>query len=157
VELPDADGGLEDRPALAAGNSLVLKPSEKSPLTALRLAELALEAGVPPGVFNVLPGYGDEAGARWPAHGRRLHRLHRLHARRQADPADGGPVEPQARLDGAGRQIGEHRLRRLPGPRCGGGGAIGSIYFNQGESCNAPSRLFVEESIREPSSKRRWP
>jgi gamma-glutamyl-gamma-aminobutyraldehyde dehydrogenase/4-guanidinobutyraldehyde dehydrogenase/NAD-dependent aldehyde dehydrogenase len=50
-------------PALAAGNSVVLKPSEKSPLTALRLAELALEAGVPPGVFNVLPGFGAEAGA----------------------------------------------------------------------------------------------
>jgi acyl-CoA reductase-like NAD-dependent aldehyde dehydrogenase len=49
-------------PALAAGNSVVLKPSEKSPLTALRLAELALEAGLPPGVFNVVPGYGHEAG-----------------------------------------------------------------------------------------------
>ena len=43
-------------PALAAGNSVVLKPSEKSPYTALRLAELALEAGLPPGVFNVVPG-----------------------------------------------------------------------------------------------------
>jgi hypothetical protein len=49
-------------PALAAGNSVVLKPSEKSPFTALRLAELALEAGLPPGVFNVVPGYGHEAG-----------------------------------------------------------------------------------------------
>ncbi|MGS0758403.1 aldehyde dehydrogenase family protein, partial [Roseateles sp. GG27B] len=49
-------------PALAAGNSVVLKPSEKSPLTALRLAELALEAGMPDGVFNVVPGYGHEAG-----------------------------------------------------------------------------------------------
>ncbi|MEO6853355.1 MAG: aldehyde dehydrogenase family protein, partial [Rhodoferax sp.] len=49
-------------PALAAGNSIVLKPSEKSPLTALRLAELALEAGIPPGVFNVVPGFGLEAG-----------------------------------------------------------------------------------------------
>ena len=45
-------------PALAMGNSVILKPSEKSPLTALRLAELALEAGIPAGVFNVLPGYG---------------------------------------------------------------------------------------------------
>ena len=49
-------------PALAAGNSVVLKPSEKSPFTALRLAELAVEAGLPPGVFNVVPGYGHEAG-----------------------------------------------------------------------------------------------
>ena len=45
-------------PALAMGNSVVLKPSEKSPLTALRLAELAIEAGIPAGVFNVLPGFG---------------------------------------------------------------------------------------------------
>jgi acyl-CoA reductase-like NAD-dependent aldehyde dehydrogenase len=50
-------------PALAAGNSVVLKPSEKSPLSALRLAELALEAGIPPGVFNVVPGFGPEAGS----------------------------------------------------------------------------------------------
>lgn len=50
-------------PALAAGNSVVLKPSEKSPLTALRLADIALEAGLPAGVFNVVPGFGDEAGA----------------------------------------------------------------------------------------------
>jgi acyl-CoA reductase-like NAD-dependent aldehyde dehydrogenase len=50
-------------PALAAGNSVVLKPSEKSPLTALRLAELARAAGIPPDVFNVVPGYGPEAGS----------------------------------------------------------------------------------------------
>ncbi|MFM2053221.1 MAG: hypothetical protein RL456_1258, partial [Pseudomonadota bacterium] len=49
-------------PALATGNSVVMKPSEKSPLTALRLAEIAVEAGLPPGVFNVVPGYGHEAG-----------------------------------------------------------------------------------------------
>src|SRR5260370_8472577 len=49
-------------PILAAGNSLVLKPSEKSPLTALRVAELAVEAGVPAGGFNVVPGFGQTAG-----------------------------------------------------------------------------------------------
>jgi acyl-CoA reductase-like NAD-dependent aldehyde dehydrogenase len=49
-------------PILAAGNSLVLKPSEKSPLTALRIAELAVEAGIPEGVFNVVPGFGHTAG-----------------------------------------------------------------------------------------------
>ena len=49
-------------PALACGNSVVLKPSEKSPFSALRLAELAHEAGLPPGVLNVVPGYGAEAG-----------------------------------------------------------------------------------------------
>src|SRR5690606_27251974 len=49
-------------PALAMGNSVILKPSEKSPLSALRLAELAIEAGLPHGVFNVLPGFGQTAG-----------------------------------------------------------------------------------------------
>ncbi len=49
-------------PVLASGNSLVLKPSEKSPLTALRIAELAMEAGLPEGVFNVVPGFGQTAG-----------------------------------------------------------------------------------------------
>ncbi|HUZ22130.1 MAG TPA: aldehyde dehydrogenase family protein [Streptosporangiaceae bacterium] len=55
-------------PALATGNSVVLKPSELTPLTALRLGEAALEAGVPPGVFNVVPGLGHSAGARLAAH-----------------------------------------------------------------------------------------
>ena len=50
-------------PSIAVGNSVVLKPSEKSPLTALMLADLALEAGIPAGVLNVLPGFGPEAGS----------------------------------------------------------------------------------------------
>src|SRR5204863_7455545 len=49
-------------PALAAGNCVILKPAELTPLTAIRIAELALEAGLPPGVFNVLPGKGSIAG-----------------------------------------------------------------------------------------------
>ena len=49
-------------PALAMGNSVILKPAEQSPLTALKIGELALEAGLPPGVLNVVPGFGAEAG-----------------------------------------------------------------------------------------------
>lgn len=49
-------------PALAAGNCLVHKPSEETPLTILRVAELINEAGFPPGVFNIVPGYGNIAG-----------------------------------------------------------------------------------------------
>ena len=49
-------------PALATGNSVILKPSEKSPLTAIRVAQLAIDAGIPPGVLNVLPGYGHTVG-----------------------------------------------------------------------------------------------
>src|SRR5208282_5619691 len=55
-------------PILAAGNSLVLKPSEKSPLSAIRLGELALDAGLPPGVFNVVPGFGSTAGEALASH-----------------------------------------------------------------------------------------
>src|SRR6266545_4752437 len=54
--------GWKAAPALAAGNTVVLKPAEITPLTAIRIAELALEAGVPPGVFNVIPGKGRIAG-----------------------------------------------------------------------------------------------
>jgi aldehyde dehydrogenase (NAD+) len=55
-------------PAIAAGNTIVIKPAEDAPLTALALARLALEAGIPPGVVNVVTGYGHEAGAAIPAH-----------------------------------------------------------------------------------------
>jgi gamma-glutamyl-gamma-aminobutyraldehyde dehydrogenase len=51
-------------PALAGGNSLIVKPAEQTPLTALRLAALAAEAGIPEGVFNVVPGFGEMAGQR---------------------------------------------------------------------------------------------
>lgn len=50
-------------PALACGNTVVLKTAEQTPLTALKLGELALEAGLPPGVLNIVPGYGATAGA----------------------------------------------------------------------------------------------
>ena len=137
-------------PALAAGNSVILKPSEKSPLTALRLGELALEAGIPAGVLNVLPGFGPEAGSPLALH-------------RDIDciaftgsTAVGKKIQVMA---------GESNLKRA---WCELGGkspnivfadcpdldravaaAAGSIFYNQGESCNAPSRLLVERSIRD--------
>ena len=135
-------------PALAAGNSVVLKPSEKSPYTALRLAELAVEAGLPPGVFNVVPGYGHEAGEALALHpdvdaigftgstriGRRmLEYSSRSNLKRVYNELGGKSafvVFPDFDdLDRAART------------------AAGSMYFNQGESCNAPSRLLVHESI----------
>ena len=63
VELPAADGGLEVGPALAAGCTIVLKPAEQTPLTALRSRRAGQEAGFPDGVINVVPGYGPTAGA----------------------------------------------------------------------------------------------
>jgi gamma-glutamyl-gamma-aminobutyraldehyde dehydrogenase/4-guanidinobutyraldehyde dehydrogenase/NAD-dependent aldehyde dehydrogenase len=137
-------------PALAAGNSLVLKPSEKAPLSSLRLAELALEAGVPEGVFNVLPGYGDEAG-----------RLLALHMDVDCIAFTGSTrvgkqilqMAGQSNLKRAWTELGGKSANIVcadcPDLDAAVAGAIGSIYFNQGESCNAPSRLFVEESIRE--------
>ncbi|HEV7825631.1 MAG TPA: aldehyde dehydrogenase family protein [Mycobacteriales bacterium] len=64
--MPIASWGFA--PALAAGNTVVLKPAELTPLTALRLGELALEAGLPPGVLTVLPGRGDVVGQRFVTH-----------------------------------------------------------------------------------------
>ena len=64
--MPIAGWGFA--PALAAGNTVVLKPAEVTPLTAVRLAELALEAGLPEGVFTVIPGKGSVVGERFIAH-----------------------------------------------------------------------------------------
>ena len=135
-------------PALAAGNSVVLKPSEKSPFTALRLAELALEAGLPPGVFNVVPGFGHEAGEALA-----------LHMDVDAIGFTGSTRTGRRMLDYASRS----NLKRVYN-ELGGKSAFvvfddfadveraaktvaGSMFFNQGESCNAPSRVLVHESI----------
>jgi gamma-glutamyl-gamma-aminobutyraldehyde dehydrogenase/4-guanidinobutyraldehyde dehydrogenase/NAD-dependent aldehyde dehydrogenase len=137
-------------PALASGNSLVLKPSEKAPLTALRLGELAMEAGVPAGVFNVLPGYGNEAGS---ALG--------LHMDVDCIAFTGSTrvgkqilqMAGQSNLKRAWTELGGKSANIVcadcPDLDAAVSAAIGSIYFNQGESCNAPSRLFVEESIKD--------
>ena len=137
-------------PALAAGNSVVLKPSEKSPLTALRLAELALQAGIPPGVFNVVPGFGAEAGSPLALHmdvdciaftgstrvGKQIH-----------------VMAGQSNLKRAWTELGGKSpnivFADCPDLDRAVEAAVGSIFFNQGESCNAPSRLFVEASIKE--------
>lgn len=137
-------------PALAAGNSVVLKPSEKSPLTALRLGELALEAGIPPGVLNVVPGFGPEAGSPLALHmdvdciaftgstrvGKRIH-----------------VMAGQSNLKRAWTELGGKSpnivFADCPDLDRAVDAAVGSIFFNQGESCNAPSRLFVEASIKD--------
>ncbi len=68
MELPAADRRLGAGPALAAGNTVIVKPAEPTPLTALRLAELALRAGLPEGVLQVLPGRGPVVGQRFVTH-----------------------------------------------------------------------------------------
>ncbi len=135
-------------PALAMGNSLVLKPSEKSPFTALRLAELALEAGLPPGVFNVVPGHGAEAGEALA-----------LHMDVDAIGFTGSTRTGRRMLEYAGRSNLKRVFNELGGksafivfPDCAdlqraAATAAGSMYFNQGESCNAPSRVLVHADI----------
>ncbi|MES2877924.1 MAG: aldehyde dehydrogenase [Pseudomonadota bacterium] len=137
-------------PALAAGNSVVLKPSEKSPLTALRMADLALEAGIPPGVFNVVTGFGPEAGSPLALHmdvdciaftgstpvGKQIHIMAGQSNLKRAWTELGGKSPNIVFAD-------------CPDLNKAVEASVGSIFFNQGESCNAPSRLFVEASIKE--------
>jgi gamma-glutamyl-gamma-aminobutyraldehyde dehydrogenase len=137
-------------PALATGNSVVLKPSEKSPYTALRLAELAVEAGIPPGVFNVVPGYGHEAGEALA-----------LHRDVDAIGFTGSTRVGRKMLEYAGRSNLKRVYNELGGKSAfvvfddfahverAARTAAASLFFNQGESCNAPSRVLVHESVAE--------
>ena len=137
-------------PALATGNCVILKPSEKSPLTALRLAELALEAGIPAGVFNVLPGYGHEAGAALAEHmdvdciaftgstavGQRIMQAAATSNLKRAWMELGGKSPNIVFAD-------------APDLDAAAAAAAGNVFYNQGESCNAPTRLYVEASIKD--------
>ena len=100
-------------PALAAGNAVLVKPAEWTPLTTIRLGELALEAGLPEDLLQVLPGKGSVIGERFVSHpGCAQDRLHRLdRGRHQGDGRCGRTG--QARDAGAGRQERQHRFRRL--------------------------------------------
>lgn len=137
-------------PALAAGNSVVLKPAEQSPLTALRVAELAMEAGIPAGVFNVVPGFGETAGQ---ALGR--------HMDVDAISFTGSSEVGKLFLTYAGQSN-----MKIVSLECGGktpaivfadtpdldaaaAGAADGIFYNSGQVCDASSRLLVEEKIHD--------
>ncbi len=137
-------------PVLAAGNSLVLKPSEKSPLTAIRIAALAHEAGIPEGVFNVVPGLGHTAGKA-------------LASSMDVDCIAFTGSTATGKL--VMQYAAQSNLKRV-GLECGGKSpnivmadcpdldkaataAAFAIFFNQGEMCSAGSRLLVEESIKD--------
>lgn len=137
-------------PALAAGNSVILKPAEQSPLTALKLAALAAEAGLPDGVFQVLPGFG-------PTTGKALG----LHSDVDCLAFTGSTEVGKLFL----QYSGQSNLKRV-WLECGGKSpnvvlndvgnldkaalhAAYGIFYNQGEVCTAASRLIVEEGIRD--------
>jgi len=134
--------------ALAAGCCCVLKPAEQTPLSALRLGELILEAGFPEGVVNIVPGFGETAGAALAAHpqvdkiaftgstevGRKIVQASaRNLARLSLELGGKSPdiVFADADLDAASR------------------GAMWAVFSNMGQTCIAGSRLFVEESIHD--------
>jgi len=137
-------------PALSTGNSVILKPSEKSPLTAIRIAQLAIEAGIPAGVLNVLPGYGHTAGKA-------------LALRMDVDTlvfTGSTKIAKQLMI-----YAGESNMKRIwleaggkspnivfadaPDLQAAAEAAASAIAFNQGEVCTAGSRLLVERSIKD--------
>src|SRR5690606_38182354 len=137
-------------PALATGNSVVLKPSEKSPLTAIRIAQLAIEAGIPAGVLNVLPGYGHTVG-----------KALALHMDVDTLVFTGSTKIAKQLMVYAG----ESNMKRIwleaggkspnivfadaPDLQAAAEAAASAIAFNQGEVCTAGSRLLVEGSVKE--------
>jgi len=145
---PIEEASVKLAPALAAGNSVVLKPAEQSPFSALRLGELALEAGLPPGVLNVVPGLGETAGQ---SLGR--------HPDVDCITFTGSTAVGKLLL----RYSGESNLKRV-WLECGGKSpnivfddtdevqfavseAVRSVFRNQGEVCSAGSRLLLQRSI----------
>jgi gamma-glutamyl-gamma-aminobutyraldehyde dehydrogenase/4-guanidinobutyraldehyde dehydrogenase/NAD-dependent aldehyde dehydrogenase len=137
-------------PALAAGNSVVLKPAEQSPLSALALAELAAQAGIPDGVLNVVPGYGEEAGEALGRHDDvdkvaftgsvpvgRLFQRYAGESNGKAVSLELGGKSPQVVLADAGDLQAAAQ-------------AIGwGIFYNAGQTCHAGSRVVVARPIRD--------
>ncbi len=133
-------------PALATGCTVILKPAEQTPLTALRLGELLQEAGFPDGVVNIVPGYGETAGAALSAHpdvdkiaftgstevGKLI--LHAAAGNLKKVSLELGGKSPNIIMDDADLES------AIPG-------ASMAIFFNQGQCCCAGSRLFVEKKI----------
>ncbi len=136
-------------PALATGNSVILKPSEKSPLSAIRLAALAEEAGVPTGVFNVLPGYGHTVGKALALHMDVdcLVFTGSTNVAKQLMVYAGQSNMKRVWLEAGGKSP-NIVFADAPDLKKAAAEAASAIAFNQGEVCTAGSRLLVENSIR---------
>jgi phenylacetaldehyde dehydrogenase len=130
-------------PALATGNTVVLKPAEQTPLAALYLAEIMAEAGLPDGVVNVVPGFGETAGAALAAHGgvdKIAFTGSTEVGRLVAKAATGNLKKVSLELGGKSPNIVFSDADRQTAIA----GAAGAIFFNQGECCVAGSRLYVQ-------------
>ena len=148
--FPLTMAGWKLGPALAVGNSVVLKPAEQSPLSALRVAELALEAGLPLGVLNVVPGLGPEAGAALSRHldvdvlaftgsgatGAQLLR----------DAADSNLKKVYLELGGKTPNV---VFADAPDLAAAAQTAAWGVTFNQGQMCTAASRLLVQRDLHD--------
>ena len=133
-------------PALAAGNAIVIKPAEITPLTALRIAEMMQEAGIPDGVVNVVPGLGSVAGQRIAEHPdvKKVAFTGSTNTGRAIVRASAGNLKKvQLELGGKGPNI-IFEDAVLPAAI---GGAAWAIFHNQGQACIAGSRLIVHEKV----------
>jgi acyl-CoA reductase-like NAD-dependent aldehyde dehydrogenase len=140
-------------PALAAGNCVVMKPSEITPLSALRVAELAAEVGFPPGVINMVPGYGATAGQRIVDHPGIAKvsftgstNVGKMIARGAAETLKQVHLE----LGGKGANI----VFEDANIAAAVNGTAFGIFHNQGQACIAASRLIVHESVRDEFMER---
>jgi aldehyde dehydrogenase (NAD+) len=133
-------------PALAAGNAVVLKPAELTPLTSLAIAELVRDVGFPPGVVNIVPGYGATAGQRLAEHDK-VAKLtftgSTVTGRKIVQASAGNLKKLQLELGGKGPNI---VFEDAELPAAVAGSAFG-VFHNQGQACIAGTRLLLHESI----------
>lgn len=133
-------------PALAAGNTIVMKPSELTPLSTLRLVELMREVGFPPGVVNIVPGYGHTAGQRIAEHpdiAKVAFTGSTATGRKIVEASAGNLKKLSLEMGGKGPNI---VFDDATLPAAVGGSAF-AIFHNQGQACIAGSRLLLHESI----------
>jgi aldehyde dehydrogenase (NAD+) len=133
-------------PALAAGNTVVMKPAELTPLTTLRVAQLVAKVGIPPGVVNIVPGYGNVAGqylAEHPGVDKIAFTGSTLTGRKIVQASAGNLKRVQLELGGKGANIVFDDAAIGPAV----GGSAFAIFHNQGQACIAGSRLLLQEKI----------
>ena len=133
-------------PALAAGNTIVLKPAEITPLTTLKIAELMREAGMPAGVVNILPGLGHVAGqyiAEHPDIAKIAFTGSTATGKRIVQASAGNLKKVQLELGGKGANIVFEDANLIAAVN----GAVWAIFHNQGQACIAGSRLVLHENI----------